>query len=92
MTGDATGRGAVLARAEAFCRAYDLTAPILMAPMAGASPPALAIAVAQAGGMGAGGCLLMEPEQIAAWTAKVRAGSQRGLPAQLVDSRSASGA
>lgn len=60
-------------RAEAFCEAYGLRCPILMAPMAGACPPALAIAVAQAGGMGACGALLMEPEKIADWVREVRA-------------------
>ncbi len=39
-----------LARAEAFCSRYGLRVPILMAPMAGASPPSLAIAVAKGGG------------------------------------------
>ena len=40
-----------LARAQAFCDAFALRLPILMAPMAGASPASLAIAVANAGGM-----------------------------------------
>lgn len=62
-----------LARAEAFARAYDLQLPILMAPMAGACPPALAAAVAQAGGMGACGCLTLSPEGIGDWAAQVRA-------------------
>ena len=42
-------------RAEAFCARFGLRAPILMAPMAGACPPALAAAVANGGGMGAKG-------------------------------------
>lgn len=36
-------------RADAFCAAYGLRAPIVMAPMARACPPALAAAVMQAG-------------------------------------------
>lgn len=64
-----------LERAEAFCAAYGLRAPILMAPMAGASPPELAIAVAKAGGMGACGALSMEAGAIASWASKVRAGT-----------------
>lgn len=64
-----------LARAQDFCRAYDLQIPVLLAPMAGACPPALSIAVANAGGMGACGCLLMGPEDIADWARQVRAGS-----------------
>ena len=43
--------------------------------MAGASSPELAIAVAEAGGMGAAGVLLDDPERIAAWAARFRAGS-----------------
>jgi nitronate monooxygenase len=43
-----------LARAERFCGEYGLKFPILLAPMAGACPPSLSIAVANAGGMGDG--------------------------------------
>jgi nitronate monooxygenase len=64
-----------LARARAFCEAYGLGVPILLAPMAGACPPALSIAVAKAGGLGAGGTLLMQPDAIQAWAREVRAGS-----------------
>ena len=61
-----------LARAQAFCDAFALRLPILMAPMAGASPASLAIAVANAGGMGGCGALLMKPDAIRAWAADVR--------------------
>ena len=44
-----------------------------MAPMAGACPPSLAIAVANAGGLGGCGALLMEPEAIRGWASEVRA-------------------
>lgn len=64
-----------LARAQAFAEANGLRIPILMAPMAGACPAELAIAVGQAGGMGACGTLLMSPEAIGDWTRQVRAGS-----------------
>lgn len=43
--------------------------------MAGASPPALAIAVARAGGMGACGALSMDAAGIAGWVSAVRAGT-----------------
>ena len=43
------------ARAAEFCTRFGLRAPILMAPMAGSCPPALAAAVANGGGMGAMG-------------------------------------
>lgn len=62
-------------RADEFCAAYGLKVPILMAPMAGACPPALAAAVMKAGGMGGCGALLMDPETIARWAADVRAKS-----------------
>jgi nitronate monooxygenase len=62
-----------IARAEAFCHAFGLRIPILLAPMASANPPSLAIAVASAGGLGACGALLMRPEVIKAWTSEVRA-------------------
>lgn len=59
-------------RAQDFCDRYELQVPILMAPMAGACPPALAAAVANAGGMGACGALLMEPAAIDAWVSTFR--------------------
>lgn len=46
-----------------------------MAPMGGASPAELAIAVANAGGMGGCGALSLSPGQIADWAAAFRAGS-----------------
>jgi len=46
-----------------------------MAPMAGACPPALAVAVASAGGMGACGTLMMEPSEISDWVSTMRTGS-----------------
>jgi nitronate monooxygenase len=61
-----------LLRARAFCDAFALRLPILMAPMAGASPASLAIAVANVGGLGGCGALLMKPEVIRAWAADVR--------------------
>jgi nitronate monooxygenase len=60
------------ARAAAFCTRFGLRVPILMAPMANASPPALAAAVANAGGLGGLGALLSRPAQIADWAADFR--------------------
>ena len=54
-------------RISAFCERHRLRVPILLAPMAGACPPSLSIAVANAGGLGACGALLMKPAEIAAW-------------------------
>lgn len=67
-----SGTKAAIERAEAFCEAYELRVPILMAPMAGACPAALAVAVGNAGGMGACGTLLMQPDAIAKWAGDVR--------------------
>ena len=61
-----------LSRARAFCERFGLRLPILLAPMAGASPPSLSIAVASAGGLGACGALLMQPKAILDWAAEVR--------------------
>jgi len=62
-------------RTEAFCRRFGLQVPILLAPMAGVSSPSLSIAVANAGGLGSCGALLMQPDEIIAWAAEVRANS-----------------
>lgn len=43
--------------------------------MAGSTPPALSIAVADAGGLGACGVLLMQPAEILEWVETMRAGS-----------------
>jgi nitronate monooxygenase len=50
--------------------------PILMAPMAGACPASLSIAVANAGGMGAMGALVSKPVAIRAWVEEFRSASQ----------------
>ena len=65
-----------LSRTESFCARFGLRLPILLAPMAGASAPSLSIAVANAGGLGAAGALLMAPAAITAWAAEVRAGTE----------------
>ncbi len=64
-----------LARADEFCLRFGLRLPILLAPMAGASAPSLSIAVANAGGLGACGALLMKPAEITGWAEEFRAGS-----------------
>jgi len=63
-----------LERAAAFCERYGLKVPILLAPMAGACPASLSIAVGKAGGMGAMGALISPPDAIRQWAADVRAG------------------
>ena len=69
----------ILERTQAFCRRYELRVPILLAPMAGACPASLSIAVANAGGLGACGVLLMQPDEIKIWACDVRAGSNGGF-------------
>jgi nitronate monooxygenase len=54
-------------RARAFCDFYGLERPILLAPMAGACPVSLSVAVANAGGMGALGALITTPAGIKEW-------------------------
>ena len=61
--------------AQDFASELGVRLPILLAPMAGACPVSLSAAVANAGGMGACGALLMKPEEIAAWCAEFRAQS-----------------
>jgi nitronate monooxygenase len=68
-----------LDRARAFCSAYGLDVPILLAPMAGACPVSLSIAVANAGGMGALGALLDTPATIVEWVDQFRAASKGPL-------------
>jgi nitronate monooxygenase len=72
-----------LARAERFCETFGLRVPILMAPMASACPPALAIAVANAGGLGGCGALQMQPAAIKTWAAETRAASNGAFQINL---------
>ncbi|MEX0692822.1 MAG: nitronate monooxygenase [Rhodospirillales bacterium] len=73
----------IFARTESFCETYKMRLPILLAPMAGACPPSLSIAVANSGGLGACGVLLMQPDAIKTWCADVRAGSNGGFQLNL---------
>lgn len=70
-------------RTDTFCKRFGLRIPILQAPMAGACPPSLAIAIANAGGMGGCGALTLTPEQIRQWADEVRAGSNGGFQMNL---------
>ena len=64
-----------LEKSSQFCQRFGCATPILLAPMAGACPPSLSIAVANAGGMGAAGLLLHEPPAMHDWVKEFRAGS-----------------
>ena len=70
-------------RADAFCRRFDLRLPILQAPMAGACPASLAIAVGRAGGMGGMGGVLSAPGAIRDWASEVRLGSNGAFQLNL---------
>jgi len=72
-----------LARAAAFCETFNIRVPILMAPMASACPPSLAVAVANAGGMGGCGALPMKANAIRSWASDVRAGTNGGFQLNL---------
>ena len=67
-------------RADHFCRQFGLRIPILQAPMASASPPSLAAAVANAGGMGALGALVTTPPGIREWASDFRSQSNGSCP------------
>src|ERR1035438_3808846 len=73
----------VRARAEAFADRLGIRLPILLAPMAGACPPSLSIAVANAGGLGACGALMMTPDEIRTWSAAFRQGSREEFQINL---------
>lgn len=73
----------LLERARQFASRLGLRLPILLAPMAGACPPSLSIAVANAGGLGACGALMMQPDEIESWSAEFRKGSQGAFQINL---------
>jgi nitronate monooxygenase len=62
-------------RARAFCQAFGLRTPVIMGPMAGSCPPALAAAVANEGGLGGLGALQMDGAAIATWVQAFRSRS-----------------
>lgn len=69
------------AHVAAFCQRFGLRVPILLSPMAGACPVPLSAAVAAAGGMGAMGAVLSQPQDIVAWMQAFRQASDG--PAQI---------
>lgn len=58
---------------------FGIEHPILLAPMAGAGTSALAVAVAEAGGLGSLACAMLSAEQSKADLALVREGTQRPI-------------
>ena len=61
-----------LIRATEFASSVGAQTPVFLAPMAGACPASLSIAVANAGGMGACGALLMSAQAITSWADEFR--------------------
>ena len=70
---------AVRDRVQNFCRRFHLRLPILLAPMSGVPAPALSAAVADAGGLGACGVLMLSPDEILSWATTMRAASTGGF-------------
>jgi nitronate monooxygenase len=62
-----------------LCDLLGIEHPIIQAPMAGSDTPALAAAVANAGGLGSIGCAVMSPEQFSAVYAETRVATNRAL-------------
>jgi len=81
--GAANARPRALDRAAAFCARYGFALPIMLAPMAGASPASLSIAVANAGGMGAMGALITPPAGIREWAREFRSNSSGAFQLNL---------
>ncbi|HKT20447.1 MAG TPA: nitronate monooxygenase [Stellaceae bacterium] len=77
------GLAAARERARRFAQTYRLAMPVLLAPMAGASPVALAAAVANAGGMGGFGALVTQPAGIRDWAAAFRGQSNGSFQINL---------
>ena len=77
------GSSSPVARAEGFAARLGIRLPVLLAPMAGACPPSLSIAVANAGGMGACGAVLMAPDAIRSWVSEFRQSSQGAFQINL---------
>jgi nitronate monooxygenase len=71
------------ARAAAFCASFGLRVPILQAPMASACPPALAAAVASAGGMGGLGALMSDGKAMRDWVRTFRSSSNGAFQINL---------
>jgi nitronate monooxygenase len=59
-------------RVAAFCSRIGVRVPVLLAPMSGVPAVRLSAAVANAGGLGACGVLMMKAADIAAWAAEFR--------------------
>ena len=66
-------------RDRRLCDLLGIEHPIIQAPMASSDTPALAVAVANAGGLGSLGCAFMLPEQFSTVYAETRAATNRAV-------------
>ena len=66
-------KSAIQGRIDRFRSLFGVRVPVLLAPMSGVLAPALSRAVAQAGGAGACGALMLSPGAIRDWAAQMRA-------------------
>jgi nitronate monooxygenase len=64
---------------NAFLKRFGLTHPIVQAPMAGITTPALAAAVSNGGGLGSLGCADLTPEQVRDSVQELRGRTNRGF-------------
>jgi nitronate monooxygenase len=62
-----------------LCDLLDIDHPIIQAPMAGASTPEMAIAAANAGGMGSLGCAMQTVDQVAEDMQRIRQHTNRAI-------------
>lgn len=56
---------------------FGIEHPVIQAPMAGASTPAMAVAVSNAGGLGSLGCAMMSPDELRDAARETGAGTNR---------------
>jgi len=73
----------VVVRMSSFARRLGIEHPLIQAPMAGSTPPALVAAVSAAGGLGSLGAGYLEPQVILDQTAQIRAGTDRPFAINL---------
>ena len=66
-------------RKSGFCARLGLEAPIVQAPMASSTTPALVAAVSNAGGLGSHGCASLAPEKLTEEIAAIRSRTTRGF-------------
>lgn len=68
---------------KTFTETLGITAPVMSAPMTGATTPELVAAVSQAGGLGVLPCALMTPEEIFASVSQVKTLTDRPFAVNL---------